>query len=323
MSSEYENNSELLGLLIRWWKQLVMIGLAAMVLSVIFSSPFIIIPKYRSIAVLYPANIISMGAETPTEQMLQVFESDVVRDSVINMYDLYTDYGIDREKMSSRAAIIQEYESNIGFRRTEFESVLIEVLDEDPVQARDMVNSIIYHFNCKERMLQKEKSMELVKILKKQVRIKKAEMDSMEQVLTDIRKNYGILDYSLQTEYATERYLEMISSPGSSKRAAEILPLLDALKEKGGEFLSLNEHLWRIRGGYNDLKEQLEGAVRDVEKSLTYCNVITNPEVADKKAYPIRWLIVLVSTLGALLFGFLALSLLENIRSLNRDRNSE
>ncbi|MBL4587487.1 MAG: hypothetical protein JKX84_10605, partial [Flavobacteriales bacterium] len=99
-------------------------------------------------------------------------------------------------------------------------------------------------------------------------------------------------------------------------RAAEIMPLLDALKEKGGEFLALNEHLWRIRGGYNDLKEQLENAVRDVEKALTYCNIITYPEVADKKAYPIRWLIVLVSTLGGLLFGFLALSFVENVRGI-------
>jgi len=315
MSSEFENNSEILDIFFKWHKQLLLIGLACFVLSIIFSSSFIITPKYKSTAVLYPANIIAMGTETATEQLLQILESGSVRDSVIKQYDLYTDYGIEKGARSSRADIIEEYRNNVSFRRTEFESVQVEVLDTDSVQARDMVNSIIYFFNRKERALQKEKSLELVKILKKQVRIKKAEMDSMEQVLTNLRKNYGILDYALQTEYATERHLEMISSVGASKQAEEIVPLLEALKEKGGEFLALNEHLWRIRGSYNDLKEQHEAAKRDVEKALTYCNIVTNPEVPDKKAYPVRWLIVLVSTLGGLFFCFLAISLLENLKT--------
>jgi len=315
--TEIKNNSELVSLIRKWWKQLTIVGFISLVLSAIFSSPFIITPKYKSFAVLYPANIIPMGTETPTEQMLQVLESDHIRDSIINMYHLAEDYGIDLSKSSAQAALIKEYQGNVTSRKTEYESVVIEVMDTDPTQARDMVNSIIYFFNRKERLLQKDKALELVKILTEQVGKKKVEMDSMEAVLTNIRQNYGILDYSLQTEYATERYLEVISTPGRQSNAKEIEPLLKALKEKGGEFLALNEHLWRIRGSYNDLKEQLEAAQRDVEKNLTYCNVITNPVVADKKAYPIRWLIVAVSVLATLLFSLLVLGVIENNRSAN------
>lgn len=313
--SEYKNNSELLTLLVRWWKQLLIVAVVALALSALFSSSFVIDPKYRSFAVLYPANIIPMGTETPTEQMLQVLESDNIRDSVVELYHLYEAYNIDRGASSANSSLIREYQGNVTFRKTEYESVVIEVLDTDPVQARDMANSIIYFFNRKERLLQKEKAMELVKILQEQVGKKKSEMDSMEAVLVKIRQDYGILDYGLQTEYATERYLEVISTPGRQSSAKEIEPLLKALKDKGGEFLALNEHLWRIRGGYNDLKEQLEAAQRDVEKNLTYCNVITNPVVADKKAYPIRWLIVLSSVLGTLLMTILILSLVENVRA--------
>jgi capsule polysaccharide export protein KpsE/RkpR len=313
MNSEY-NNSVLFSLLLRWWKQLLGVALLALVLSALFSSPFVITPKYRSFAVLYPANVIPMGVETPTEQMLQVLESDNIRDSIVKLYNLYETYEIDPEAPASTTTLIREYQSNVTFRKTEYESVIIEVLDADPVKARDMVNSVIYFFNRKERLLQQEKALELVKILEEQVAKKKTEMDSAEAVLTGIRKQYGILDYSLQTEYATERYLEVISTPGKQSAAKEIEPLLNALKEKGGDFVSLNEHLWRIRGSYNDLKEQMEAAVRDVEKDLTYCNVITNPVVADKKAYPIRWLIVLISVAATLLMTLLFLSILENVR---------
>lgn len=314
--SEYKNNFELLGLLLKWWKQLAIISVIAIVVSAVFSSSFIITPKYQSFAVLYPANIIPMGTETQTEQMMQVLESDVIRDSVVSMYHLYEAYQIDPEGKSARTELINQYQENVVYSKTEFESVVIEVLDEDPVQARDMVHSIITFFNSKERSLQQEKSLELVKILDTQLKKKKAEMDSMDAILTGIRQDYGILDYSLQTEYATERYLEVISTPSKKMNAKEIEPLLNALKEKGGEFMALNEHLWRVRGGYNDLKEQLEAAQRDVEKNLTYCNIITNPVVADKKAYPIRWLIVTVSVLATLLVSILFLGIMENFREI-------
>ena len=64
------------------------------------------------------------------------------------------------------------------------------------------------------------------------------------------------------------------------------------------------------------MKEQLEAAQRDVEKELTYCNVITNPVVADKKAYPIRWLIVLISAISTLLLTLIVISLVENFRGI-------
>ncbi|MGK0384952.1 MAG: capsular polysaccharide biosynthesis protein [Bacteroidia bacterium] len=314
--SEYKNNSHLLGLIIKWWKQLLSVAVIALVLSTVFSSPFIITPKYKSFAVLYPANIIPMGTETHTEQMMQVLDSDVIRDSVISLYHLYEAYQIDPEGESARSELTKRYQENVVYSRTEFQSVIIEVLDENPVQARDMVESIITFFNSKERSLQQEKALELVKILDVQLGKKKAEMDSMDAILTGIRQNYGILDYSLQTEYATERYLEVISTPSKKMNAKEIEPLLNALKEKGGEFMALNEHLWRVRGSYNDLKEQLESAQRDVEKKLTYCNVITNPVVADKKSYPIRWLIVTASVLATLLISLLFLAFVENLREI-------
>jgi capsular polysaccharide biosynthesis protein len=314
--SEYKNNSHLLGLIIKWWKQLLSVAVIALVLSTVFSSPFIITPKYKSFAVLYPANIIPMGTETHTEQMMQVLDSDVIRDSVISLYHLYEAYQIDPEGESARSELTKRYQENVVYSRTEFQSVIIEVLDENPVQARDMVESIITFFNSKERSLQQEKALELVKILDVQLGKKKAEMDSMDAILTGIRQNYGILDYSLQTEYATERYLEVISTPSKKMNAKEIEPLLNALKEKGGEFMALNEHLWRVRGSYNDLKEQLESAQRDVDKKLTYCNVITNPVVADKKSYPIRWLIVTASVLATLLISLLFLAFVENLRGI-------
>lgn len=313
----YIRNTTLWSLLFRRWRPLTVLALTAAALAAVFSSALFIDPKFRSYAVLYPANIIPMGTETPTEQMMQILESDQIRDSVVAFYDLYTVYGINPDRKGSKSTLIREYQSMVTTRKTEYESVVVEVLDKDPERARDMVNSIIFHFNRKAKLMQREKSMEVVTILSDQVRMKKHEMDSMEARLTGLRREYGILDYDLQTEYATERYLDVITTPSRKSSAKEIEPLLNALKERGGEFKALNEHLWRTRGNYNDLKEQLEQARKDVDKQLTYCNIITHPEVADKKSYPVRWLIVLASMLGTLLTSVIILALMENIRAAN------
>ena len=50
---------------------------------------------------------------------------------------------------------------------------------------------------------------------------------------------------------------------------------------------------------------EYEQVVNDVTKELTYTNVIVYPEVSDKKVYPIRWLIVAMSTASAVLICFL------------------
>ena len=308
----YFDNNQILGMVIRWWKQLASVAAIAAVLAAVFSSSLFIQPKFRSTAVLYPANIIPMGTETPTEQMLQVLESDEIMLAVSEEFHLYNHYKIDSSKAGTKTLLKEEFQDNVNFEKTKYESVIIEVMDTDPVQAKNMVERIIYYFNQKEKTMQKEKSIELVTILEQQVGLKKAEMDSMDVRLKELRVEHGILDFALQTEYATERYLQVATAPGAEKYKKEVEPILDALKEYGGEYVALTEHLWRVRGMYNNLKESLEAAIKDVEKHLTYCNVVTYPEVADKKAYPVRWLFLLIGVVASVLFALIAIGVIEN-----------
>ena len=310
--SEYFDNTNILKIVQKWSKQLVIVSVAALIISGIFSAPWFIKPKYKSTAVIYPANIIAFGSETPDEQMVQVFQSDDIKTQISNEFNLYETYGIDTVKDKSfRTKLLKEFDDNIKIDKTELVSVQIDALHPNPVVARDIVNRMIELFNQKERELQKEKAMELVTILKKQVDKKHVEMDSMDVLIKNLRMNYGLLDYPLQTRYATQSKLKTASGKGDS----EVNTMLKNLQEKGGEFVALNEHIWRVRGTYNDLKVQYENALRDVEKNLTYCNIVTSPFVADKKSYPVRWLIVAVSTISALLFSLIVISIIENLKT--------
>jgi uncharacterized protein involved in exopolysaccharide biosynthesis len=49
----------------------------------------------------------------------------------------------------------------------------------------------------------------------------------------------------------------------------------------------------------------------EYEKEITYSHVVENPFPADKKAYPVRWLIVAFSTLSAVFFSLLVFLILD------------
>lgn len=322
MNNSIFNSQVLLDLVYRKRTPLILIGLIAGIAAMVFSMPYFMPPRYKSNAIIYPSNLIAYSSESPTEQMLQIAQSSDIRSHIINGFNLYAHYGIDTvTNPHFKTDAIGQYEENITIKKTEFESMEITAYDEDPKMAAAIVDSIIYHFNVKAREMQKEKSMEVLVICKNQLDMKKAEMDSMEIAIKQIRNDYGILDYKGQSEEALRGLFRNLSS-GNGNGVNEAKKMIESLKEKGGDYNALNEHLWRVRGTYNELKIAYENAYRDVNKILTYTNVVTKPQVADKKSFPVRWLIVLISVTSSVLFAFILLLIMEAKKISNSTENA-
>lgn len=293
-------------------KPLIIVGIIAAIAAAVFSGPAFIKPRYKSECVLYPSNLTKYSDESSTEQMIQLLAASDIRDSVIKAFDLYSHYEIDSVKNKThRSEIIKIYDQNVSVSKTEYESVDIVVYDTDPVYASSMIDSMLSYLNKKARLLQREKSYEVLTMAKHRMEVKKAEMDSMEALIQDYRIKFGLLEYKTQAQEYARAYGKALQS-GSPRAISETKQMLLTLGEKGGEFSSLMEHLWRIRGGYNDLKQDYENSINDVTKILTYVNVITYPVPADKKSYPIRWLIVVISVSSSLFMAFLVLLFLDS-----------
>jgi len=307
MNSSFFNSVEIVQSLNRWKKHLLIVGLIALAASAIFSGPRFMKPLYKSFAIVYPSNLIAFSTESSTEQMLQLTQSADIQDKVIKVFNLFEHYEIDTTKNKHyKTEVDKMYIDRVSIKKTEYESMEITVLDEDPLVASRIVDSIIHYFDVKARQLQSEKSAEVMLIFKNQFLKKKAEMDSMEMLLRSYRMDYGLLDYKEQSKAAVRAYFKGMVK-GNGKTVSESRTLMNNLEDKGGEFIALNEHLWRVRGTYNDLKLQYENAERDVYKKLTYANVVTQPIPSDKKAYPIRWLVCLITVGGSLFLAFMLL----------------
>lgn len=303
-------NFDLLNILWKWKITLLIVVVLAVVFSSVFSSSYFIKPKYKSMAVIYPSNLMPYSQESPTEQMLQLFQSDSIFNHVVNYFHLIQHYGLDSASPTIHNDLFGIYNENVSIKKTEYEAVKIEVMDNDPQVACNMINEMANAFNAFTLKINKSKSKELVKIFSDQMKTKQVQIDSINTALKELGVKFGIIDYKAQSRELSKEYYRTVAS-GNEKKINELTNALRNLEERGGKFHELQEHLKQATEEYAHLLEKYNTVVNDSEKFLTYTNVVVKPFPSDKKAYPVRWLIVTISTFATLLFSLIVIVVIE------------
>ena len=308
------NNERIFKSLWKWKTHILVAVAAAIVLSVIISSPLFIKPKYKSSGKLYPVNFQVYSEESESEQLLENIRSVDIKFRLIDAFELDKVYKVNRQDPLYKTYILDKFNKNISFKKTEFESVEIKVLDENPQRASDMVDSIILYFN---QMLQKQhavKYLEVAEIAAHDLEIKNREIDSLSTIMNELRSQYGLLDYDTQVEGATTGLMEAAAKNGNTKPAKE---LIENLKVKGGEFQRMQNQLMEFERVADSLKIQHDWGLSHGTKKISYGIVVENPFPADKKSYPVRWLIVFLSAVATLFAGMVTVLLIDFIRERN------
>lgn len=313
-----------------WRKILLIVTVIAIITSIIFSSPFFITPKYKATVIMFPTStnsvskalmtdnfgakqdILEFGAEEQAEQLLQILNSNKIRARVIQKYNLLEHYDIDPDSKYKNTYLFKEYESNITFRRTEFMAVEIEVLDKDAQTAADIANDIAALLDSTKNSIQKERAIKGFKIVEAEYDKLKEEIQEMEDSLTRLRK-LGVNDYETQAEaYNTQLAIALSQNNMTGARALE--EKLTNLSEYGGAYVSLRDALEYEKKQLSEMKTKYEEAKVDANEELPCKFIVNSGYKAEKKSYPVRWLIVVVSTLSAFLLAIIVLIVLDNFK---------
>ena len=302
MDNNY-NNLSLVQLIYKWKWHIIIITAIAAICGAIFSSSTFITPLYKSEAIAYPANISPYSDESETEQMLQIINSQSIADSIIERYDLWTDYKIDRNYQFAKTYMMLEYHDKIKISKTPYEAVSIVVNDQDPQVACNIAKDILYFYDQKVAKLHRDKVSEVVSMYAQQLELKQQDIESLKQQLADLGTNYGMANYVGQSREITRGYIN-----GSSK-ATE---LMRNLEQYGPEVIDLENKIIAEATTYVDVKLDYEQSLRFYNSNLTYSNIVTEPYPADKKSYPVRWVVVALCGLGAFLLTILVLFIIEN-----------
>ena len=297
------NNLSLVQLVLKWKWHIIIITVAAALCGAIFSSPIFITPLFKSEAIAYPANTSPYSEESRTEQMLEIMNSQSIKDSIINKYDLWTDYKINKSVPHARTYVYDEYRSRIKISKTTYEAVSIVVKDKDPEVACNIANDIINFYEQKVRTLHRDKEAEVVVMFEKQLIEKQRVIDSLKQRMANLGTTYGITDLPAQSREATKSWL------AGSAKAAELMGNLGLY---GSELIDLNTKIAAEANTFVAIKCDYEREMRFLNGYMSYTNVISEPFPADKKSYPVRWVVVALAGLSAFLLSIVIIFIIEN-----------
>lgn len=316
-----------------WKNKVILIGLSALafVTAVIFSS--MVTPRFRSQVVLFPAasvalsknlvetssistdnrDILSFGEDDEAERMLQILHSNQIKDHIVKKFDLLSHYRIDLSKPFPYTRLDKKYKGNINFRRTEFMSIEIDVLDTDPQMAADIANEIASYIDSTVHIMQRERALEAFKIVEREYADSQQEISRISDSLQTIRR-LGVIDYESQAASLNTAYATAIVQ-GNRTAAASILNQMNILSKYGGVYVELSKKLESEIERLGQLKIKFASGKINMEQTLPQIFIVDKAVKAERKAVPKRSIIAMVSTLSTFALSLLLLLIVEQIKA--------
>lgn len=310
MDNFFDNN-RIMTSIWKWKIHIITVVAIATVVSAIISGPFFIKPKFKSTARVYPVNFIEASEESESEHLLEHLMSNDIKFRVIDAFRLDEVYKIKRDDRLYLTYILYEFNKNIKFRKTDFETIEISVLDVDPYRAALIADSIVVFLN--EMMLKEERKIHLEKADAAKLALdrKLKEIDSVLAIVNQIRNETGLVDYRIQAQTATEGLMQAAARGGDRKPAQEAI---NQLVTRGGEMRKLQEIMDGYEVAADTLQRRYDKSMMYATQNISYTKLVESPFAADKKAYPIRWLIVLMAVFASTFFSIITVSLIDYFR---------
>lgn len=315
-----------------WARRKLILGVTLFGLVAGVVAAFVIRPLYMSEVIVFPAitnsaskallneqstgrdDILALGDEEDSEQLLQMLHSDAIRDRISEKYDLMQVYRIEPDSRHRRTELREAFDDHIKFEYTKFSSVRVEVLDEDPERAANIANDIAAQLDSVWKDMAHERAEKGVELVRQRV----AELEEQIGIWDDslrVLRRLGVQDYHSQAERYNE-YLGAAIVKGDQRAIKAFEDRFAVLAEYGGAYVTIQDRLYSETKRLSMLRMKLEQAEADLQSELPHKFVVDRAQPSDKKAYPVRWLVVAVSTVAALLLALLLIVVQENIKKI-------
>jgi uncharacterized protein involved in exopolysaccharide biosynthesis len=309
---------------------------------------FVIKPKYEASTIFYPSasssisksildnnnleDLMEFGDEDQTDQMLQILNSDQLKERVISKFDLINHYQIDQNTEYAITKVKKQFAGNADFKRTDYLAIKITITDEDPAMAAEMANYVGFIIDSIKANIQKARTQQAFEIIKTQYFAKKREMDSLQAVMTKLRVK-GIYDYESQSEVLSTAIVKaetqfqeelarvkvydkyqsrlpdstMIRAKGRLEAARAALsslkPRIETFGKYSGDYLENEAMFEKQKESLAELQSKYENALVDYNQTINQKFIIDKAQKPEMKAYPNRVLVVVVSVFFAFFIG--------------------
>jgi hypothetical protein len=227
---------------------------------------------------------------------LQYFLSEDVKLKIAKDFNLFSRYGVDTLSTKGGKALFDfMYMENVLISPTIYESIDITIKDEDPAFAQKLNAALVLNTNQLIKESKRKIVNQYLENTKKVIDIQSKELDSLSTSILKIKTEYNILDEKDQAKYLSKQ----LSTGSSLNESAQLT--VKGIKEKGTELKVLDGRVKSTLKSYTQIKIKNDAYLLDVSGDMDFYVYVSKPNLQDKKCTPIRWVIVMISSLSAFL----------------------
>ena len=262
---------------------------------------------------LNSGDILSYGETEDAERLLQLLNSSLVRGKIINAHNLAEHYEIEISEPGGKTLLQKEYNSNVSASLTRYGSIRVAVIDKDPQLAKEIANHLVQLTDSLANKLRNERAQLAFELAKHAYEKALNEIQTAEDNLGKLHEQ-GIYNFEAQVEGLTVQYGTAIAN-NNMKGARTIQNDLDRISKLANEYNELVNFLEPAYEQLATLKKRYDQLKVDAETRLPSSLVVDLAEAADKKSYPVRWMIVVVSVLSTLAMTLIVLLVFDSIKT--------
>ena len=261
---EYKDN--LLGVVetVFKWKKIIVLTCLATAIGAIIT--VLVLPVYyESTTIFYAASpdlatpeAIFGGSSTApdyygtgndTERLITIAESGELATHMIEQFNLYERYDIDPDKPLGPYNVRLKFNSHYDVVKTKYDAVELSMEDEEKEVAAQMANAARDFIANTAVQLVKSSQSKLLGIFQENLKSKQSQLDSLNQQLLSVRKQYGVYNTDAQSESLSELLAKAESRLYNSQAK------LQALQQSGGRRDTINLLKANIKGYENEIEK--------------------------------------------------------------------
>jgi capsular polysaccharide biosynthesis protein len=293
------NLVEIIRIIIRWKKPILIVVVIALVGSAIISDSHIMKPYYKATSVFYPSNPSMTSSQSmfvesqasgyfgnsdDVDRLIAIGNSAQLKSFIVRKFKLFDHYKIDSlSEDYPNYAVQNELEDNFKVEKTDKGAIEVTVYDHDKIFAADMANAIVAKIDDINKVILNENKLKMLSIYTNKIKDKEKEIAVTTDSIVAIKYRFNMLN-------GVSDLNEISSLKGDERtrfdQAYETYKVLEDKKEA-----SLRE--------LNSSVASAEQFKATINNDVPTIYVIEKAYPAEKKSKPIRWLVVLSSVLIA------------------------
>lgn len=318
---------ELILKIVKWRKKFMWITIvSALVTGVIV---FLMPKQYKSTSILFPArqfsvsklvveanagnqeDYMTMGDADDCEKLMQLLNSDDLKMRVADGFNLWKRWKL-KDTTFAYHYLKMKWDEQVTIKRTEYNSIKIEVYDYTANGAAQIANGIAAYCDTIRYYMNREVSGEVLRIVKQEYEATVGRMKELEDSL-DVLRSMGVLHYKEQVKAYSKSYARAIEK-NDVPAMRRLESKLDTLKKFGGAYQNIHDNLEKYGSKYPDIKMKYDEAIVNYNTIMPLKFVVEKARPNEFKAKPRRTIFLVITVIAANLMGLFFLLMKERFK---------